>query len=82
MIIKKIPIMFTIPFIVISEWALKSFYFGLFKMLMKSEMMNSIRKITKSIFAMAAACTAIPVKPRTPATIATTKKSRTQFNMI
>ena len=48
---------------------------------MMSESKNRIKKMTNKIFAILAACTAIPVKPNTPAIIATTRKISTQFNI-
>ena len=46
-----------------------------------TDIKNNTKKMKKRILAIAAACTAIPVKPSTPATIATIKKSSTQPNI-
>lgn len=43
---------------------------------------NKTRKIKKITFAISAAATAIPVKPRTPAIIATIKKVNTHISMF
>jgi hypothetical protein len=49
---------------------------------MTNDMTNNIRKIINNIFAIPAACTAIPVKPSTPAIIATIRKRMTQLNIM
>jgi hypothetical protein len=47
-----------------------------------SEITKAIRKTKNNIFAIEADVPAIPPKPSTPATIATTKNVNAQLNMI
>lgn len=46
-----------------------------------NDITNSIKKMTKRILAIPAACAAMPVNPKTPATTATMRKSKTQLSM-
>ena len=50
--------------------------------LISNEAKKNTKKIIKMIFAMPAACAAIPVKPRIPATMATSKKNNAHTNII